>query len=193
MKVFAFVGLPATGKTFHAERISKEFKIPLIETGQILYEEVKKRGLSITKDNVKKVWEELKREDPAILTRLAIKKMKETNEPTFLILSPKCMKEVELLRDSFEECYLIAFIASPRTRFRRAVELRHRDTKAITKEKREELADINTIEKFREYRDDHEIRLGIGKVIALADYYVNTETTQEEANFEIKRIFEELR
>lgn len=191
MKIFAFAGLPSAGKTFHAERLSEEFNIPLVETGQILYDEVKKKGLPITESNIKRVWRKLKRKDKAILTRLAIKKIKEEykNKEATLFLSPKCLKEVELLRNSFEKVYVVAFVAPPNTRYRRAVELKYRYTRSITEEKRKEIASVDTIQKFKEHRDNHELRLGVGKVLALADHYINTNKTQEEAEFEVKRLF----
>lgn len=194
MKVFAFAGLPSAGKTFHAERLSKEFGIPLIETGQILYEEVKKRNLPVTESNIKKVWERLERKDKAILTRLAIRRIRKMYKDgeVILFLNPKCLEEVRLLKNSFEDVYVIAFVAPPDTRYRRAVELKYKYTKSISEEKKKEIASIDTIQKFRKRRDEHELELGIGKVIALADYYVNTNKTQEEADFEVRRLFKRL-
>ena len=47
MKVIGFVGLPASGKT-EAAKVAQELGIPIIRMGDVVREEVKRRGLDIT-------------------------------------------------------------------------------------------------------------------------------------------------
>ena len=45
LKVIVLVGLPAAGKTTIAEVVGKKLKIPLIETGALVFKSVEERGL----------------------------------------------------------------------------------------------------------------------------------------------------
>ena len=62
MKVIAFVGMPGAGKT-EASNVARELDIPVIVMGDVLREEVKKRGLPPTDENIGGVANQLRKEE----------------------------------------------------------------------------------------------------------------------------------
>ena len=47
MKIIAFAGMPFSGKS-EAVRIAKDYKIPVIRMGDMIWEETKKQGAGLT-------------------------------------------------------------------------------------------------------------------------------------------------
>ena len=50
MKIIAFVGAPASGKT-EAANVARELGIPVISMGDVIREELRRRGLPLTDEN----------------------------------------------------------------------------------------------------------------------------------------------
>ncbi len=57
--VFAFVGAPAAGKT-EAASVAKELGIPVITMGEVIREELRKRGLPLNDKNAGRIANELR-------------------------------------------------------------------------------------------------------------------------------------
>ena len=59
MKIIAFAGMPFSGKS-EAVRIAKEKNIPVIRMGDMVWDEVKKRGLELNDKNVGTIANEMR-------------------------------------------------------------------------------------------------------------------------------------
>lgn len=177
MKIIIILGLPLSGKTTHAKAVIDEMGIPLVETGTFVYKAVKERGLEAVPDNILKVAGELKSKSDSYFTERAYEYAKENYEdaPAVFFSGIKAQSEVDFLRREagFENVFLISFHASVKTRHARLLNV---DRKAESKggKAQEDVAMASDIRKFN-LRDEKELGYGLGKLMALADFVVNTE------------------
>jgi len=177
MKVIVLSGLPLSGKTTYAKRIMSKYNMPLYETGEVVLEEVTKRGLDFTPENIKKVTDECKKISDSYFTEKLIEKIKDlpSNIPGVFISGIRAVSEVEVLKKHFgeENVFTIAFHASMRTRFNR---LQNPDRVSETKgakAKEDEL--LRNFDNFVA-RNKKELGYGVGNVMAMADYIIDTES-----------------
>ena len=177
MKVLVILGLPLSGKTTHAKVLAKEDGIPLIETGTFVYKEVEQRGLEATPENIVKVAGECKAISDSYFTEKAIEyaAANHSSAPCIFLSGVKALSEIEFLRERVgdDNVYLVSFHASVKTRHSR---LLNDDRKESSKGGKgvEDLAMANDISRFN-MRDSKELGYGLGKLIALADFVINTE------------------
>jgi len=177
VKIIVVVGLPLSGKTTHCAVISKEKNIPMIETGTFVFKEVEKRGLEATPENVSKVAKECKSISDSYFTERAIEYAMEhhADAKAIMLNGVKAMSEVEFLRNKFSEenVKIVSFHASPPTRYAR---LNNPDRMTSDRGKKSEEDEAMRADKSRfEARDQKELGYGVGTLIALSDFIVNTE------------------
>ncbi len=203
LKVIILVGLPLSGKSTHAKMMQEEMDIPLVETGTFVYKAVAERGLEATPENIVKVAGECKAQSDAYFTERAIEYIEEKyrNKPAVFLSGVKAKSEVELVKGKFGEdnVFIVSFHASRSTRHGR---LMNEDRKEASKNQgqgkvTEDIAMANDRSRF-DLRDNKELGYGLGDLIALADYvintedkkwpYHNTETTMEQFRTVIKEI-----
>jgi len=176
LKIIVLVGLPLSGKTTYAKKLGPKYNMPLYETGEVVLEEVTKRGLDFTPENIKKVTDECKKISDSYFTERLIEKIKELSSdvPGVFISGIRAISEVEVLKRYFghENVFVIAFHASMHTRFNR---LQNPDRMSETKgAKAREDELLRNFDNFV-IRNKKELGYGVGNVIATADYLINTE------------------
>jgi len=188
MKIIVTVGMPGSGKSSHAKFIGDKYGFPLLETHTPLYDELKKRGLSGTVDNIKKVTIELKKVSDSYLTEKLIEIVKrDYRDKKLVFLSGiRAWSEIEILRKEFggNNVFVATFLASRKSRFQRVAKPKKgfdfvgestRESEKKLKEKKEEEALIKKLEEFIK-KDEKDLGWGLAKVIALADYFIITES-----------------
>ncbi len=161
MKIIAFVGLPLSGKST-ASRIAEEMGIPVIVMGDVVREEVEKRGLELTDENAGRVASELRQKEgmDAIAKRcIPIVKKKLQERGVVVIDGIRGIAEVERFRSVFGDDFILINIEAPdEIRLERA-RRRMRDD------------DVRTMDELRN-RDRRELSWGMDEAIKIADITV---------------------
>jgi dephospho-CoA kinase len=177
MKVIVMLGMPLSGKTTHAKVLQKEMDIQLYETGTFVYKEVEERGMEAIPENVKMVAGECKAKSDSYFTEKAIDYVLETSSEAKVIFisGVKALSEVNFLKEKMgeENVLLVSFHASVDTRHARLLNV-DRQTASTGGKGVEDLAMSNDKSRFN-IRDTKELGYGLGKLMALADFVVNTE------------------
>ncbi len=156
-------GLPASGKNTFAIEAKKEGFLQVV-MGDVIREECRSRGLTPSRDNSNKIMLELREtegnEVVAKRTMEKISRLLDQTNSNIIIDGIRSLDEVNYFKKSIRDFKVIAVHASPKLRFERTIS-RQRGDDPIDK------VGFNM-------RDLKELRLGIGSVIALADYLVST-------------------
>ncbi len=190
MKIIIILGLPLSGKTTHAKAVMNDYNIPLVETGTFVYKAVEERGLEPIPENIVKVAGECKAQSDSYFTERALEYALENySEAKAIFMSGiKARSEVDFLKDKMGDnnVVLISFHASVTTRHQRLLnEDRKQESAKAGSKGIEDVAMANDISRFN-LRDNKELGYGLGTLMALADYVINTEDKKwPHHNFEI--------
>ncbi len=177
MKVIVLASLPLAGKTTYAKAMGKKYNIPLYETGEVVLEEVTKRGFEFTPENIKKVTDECKKVSDSYFTERLMEKIDTINDQNInavFVSGIRAVSEVDVLKMHYgnNNVFTIAFHASLQTRFER---LNNEDRLAgSTGAKAKEDQLLRNFDNFMA-RNKKELGYGVGNVMAIADYVINTE------------------
>ncbi len=170
------VGMPSSGKTTAAKLLG-EMGFSVASTGDVIREEIKRRGLPYTKENERKVadWFHECGREKIVIDRL-LKRVSGDKIVIEGLRDPKQVKELE--RRIGEKPVIIAMVSDFETRLKREIE-----KKRFPNITREDL----------EKRDAAELRLGEGELIRRADFTIdNTNLTKEELKRELEKILKRL-
>jgi predicted RNA binding protein with dsRBD fold (UPF0201 family)/adenylate kinase family enzyme len=168
MKIIAFVGLPLSGKST-AAKVAEELGIPVVVMGDIVREEVRRRGLELTDENAGRVATELREKEgmDAIAKRcIPIIREKAKEKGIVVVDGIRGIAEVERFKKEFGDDFILINIESPiELRFERAL-----------KRKRDD--DIKTIEELKR-RDERELSWNMGEAMRVANFTIeNTSDIQ---------------
>jgi len=173
--IILLTGMPGAGKSVFAD-VARKKGIPVISLGDVVREEIIKRGLEPTLTNLLSVANELRRTlGKDAIAKLAINKIMNTCLSSCIVIVDgiRNLEEVEILEKNIEAHFtILAIHASPKTRFTR-IAIRGRQ------------GDPKSFEEFKK-RDFEELSWGIGNVIALADIIIVNENTLERFITEIE-------
>lgn len=159
-RVLLIAGLPGSGKSVFS-KVAQQMSIPVVSLGDIVREEALKRKLDLTSENLGKIAIELReRYGKEVMAKRSIVRILYNESPLVVVDGVRSLEEVYYFKKFFE-VYIIAIHASPRTRYSR-LKARGRPD------------DPSSWEEFST-RDLRELSLGIGNVIALADYMIVNE------------------
>lgn len=177
MKVIVLTGLPLSGKTTYAKKIGPKYDMPLYETGTEVLEEVTSRGLDFTPENIKRVTDDCKTKSDSYFTERLVKKVDKLGKdiPGVFISGIRAVSEIEFLKNhfGFDNVKIIAFHASMSTRFSRLSNVDRMESTEGAKGKEDEL--LRDFDNFSA-RNKKELGYGVGDVIAMSDYLINTES-----------------
>jgi dephospho-CoA kinase len=175
MKVIGVTGMPGAGKT-EVAKVAEAKGIPVIRMGDLVWKEVKRRGLELSDELVGKVASKLRKGEPAIWAIKTIEAIKQLQTEIVVIDGVRSEAEAKRFKSEFPNFLLVAIHASLATRFKRIFG-------------RGRVDDIASKRAFIE-RDKRELKWGIGDAIALADLMLVNESSLEEFRKEVARLFE---
>lgn len=178
--IIAIVGLPGSGKT-EATKHFIEAGYQRIHFGQIVFDEVKKRGLELNEANERIVREDLRKiHGMAAMAILSLPKIKELHKKGNVALeSFYSWEEYKLIKEKFGDDFkVLAVCASPALRHARLLK---RPFRPCTPEEAKS-RDYSQIENLHQ-----------AGPIAMADYTVSNEGSLEELKEKVKLIIEKLK
>lgn len=180
-KAILVAGLPGAGKSIVVEA-ARSLKLPVFSMGDVVREEATRRGLDKSAENLRAIALELREErGPQVIAEMTVEKImsKASGSEVVLIDGVRSWDEVEYFSSVFSQIILISVHAPPKIRFKRLLKRGRKD-------------DPKSWEDFIK-RDEVELRLGLGKVIALSDIiFLNYNKSKEEAIKEAKRLLTEV-
>lgn len=160
-KIIALVGMPGAGKGTCTTYISEKYGVPLIHFGNMVYEEVQRRGLDNVKDE-KFVREDMRAQGgPAVLAHHVARKAEQViadGHDHVVLDGLYSWSEYKYLHETFGDSLITIAVAAPRAlRYQRVVNRKdgHRQYTAEQVKERD-IAEIENLEK--------------GGPIAFADY-----------------------
>jgi dephospho-CoA kinase len=155
MRLVIITGMPGAGKSEVAQ-VLREAGFPVISMGDVVRDELRKRGLEPNPVNTGTVMLDLReREGPAAVARRCLDELKSMASETVVIEGCRSIAELEVFEQYAEPVTVLCIHSSPSTRFAR---LRQRARNDAPPE----------WSAFRE-RDSREISVGLGGIIALSD------------------------
>ncbi|HSD56222.1 MAG TPA: nucleoside monophosphate kinase [Candidatus Saccharimonadales bacterium] len=182
-KIIALVGMPGAGKGTCTDYISEKYGAPLIHFGNMVYEEVQRRGLDNVKDE-KFVREDMRKQSgPAVLAHHVARKVKQAIEDgadRIVLDGLYSWSEYKYLHEMFDENLITIAVAAPRAvRYARVVARKdgHRQYTAEQVKERD-IAEIENLEK--------------GGPIAFADFTLVNEGAPEDLLNRLEKILAEI-
>ncbi|CAG0979956.1 dephospho-CoA kinase [Methanosarcinales archaeon] len=167
MKLIAFVGMPASGKS-EAAAIAKKLGIPVVNMGDVVREETAKRGLPPTDENIGGTGTSLRREEGMdVIAKRCVPKIRFIKAPVVVVDGTRNINEIEYFKKEFGNDFMLIAIHTPfEMRFERV-------------RKRARSDDMNCTEELKR-RDEREKGWGLDKAIEKADITIdNTQTIEK--------------
>ena len=181
LEVIGIVGLHGSGKTEVTKALAR-FDVPSVRMGDVVWEELKRRGQKITEANVAKLASELREREGlgAIAKRcVPLIKARGKGKRAVVVDGIRGMAEVDEFRRAFGEGFhLLAVKASERIRYSRVASRARAD-------------DVATLKRFRE-KDKRELRWGLGEALVHADFTISNEGTIEELHRKAVELFKRV-
>ena len=177
-KVVGIAGMPGAGKTL-AAKIAKQMNFEVVVMGDVVRGEARKRGLTPSPENLGRLMIQMREEEgEAVIAKRCIPKIEKAKSDLVVIDGIRSIHEVEEFRRFFPNFIILAVHTSPKTRFER-----------LFKRKRSD--DPKKWATFLE-RDMRELKVGLGNVIALADYLIVNENSKAEFEEKVKEFLEKV-
>jgi len=176
--VVGIAGMPGSGKGVF-RRIVQKMGYPVVIMGDVVREEVKRRKLKPTPENLGKIMLNLRElEGSAAIAKRCIPKVKNATRRIVVIDGVRSLAEVEEFKKHFPHFILIAIHASPKTRYQRLFRRKRSD-------------DPTNWETFKQ-RDLRELGVGMGAVIATANRTIVNEGTLAQLKNKIRQVMKEM-
>ena len=172
--------MPFSGKS-EAVKIAKERGIPVIRMGDMVWDEVRSRGLELCDENVGYVANEMRKtHSKNIWAQRTVDKIKSTDTKNALIIDGiRNVEEIDFFKEKLGSDFkVIAIVVSDSVRHNRA----------MSRGREDDSRDIDLIKK----RDERELGWGLGDVIKSADIKISNENGIEEFRKEIKKNLDEI-
>lgn len=178
--VVGLAGMPGAGKSV-VVNVARASGYGVVVMGDEVREEAQRRGLEPTPENLGRIMLELRRlEGEAVIARRCISKILGKTESKIIVDGVRSLAEVEEFKRHFPKFTLIAVHSSSETRFKRLFHRQRSD-------------DPKNWEIFYE-RDMRELSVGLGNVIAMAEYMIvneeSLEAAKKQAALVLKRVEE---
>lgn len=171
--VLVIAGMPGAGKSL-ASDAARGLALPVLVSGDVIREEARRRGLEPNKVNLGRLMLRLRTEEGmGAVARRLVPLIEKTGQALVVYEGARNVEELEELRKKYR-VLTIAIHAAPETRFLRLLK-RKRGDRPRNK------ADFWG-------RDRRELKVGVGKVIALADRMVENEESKDELRRRMKRL-----
>ncbi len=170
--------MPGAGKGVFRRTVQR-IGYPVVTMGDEVREEVKRRNLKPTPENLGKTMLNLRElEGPAAIAKRCIPKLKNATGNIVFIDGIRSLVEVDEFKKHFPNFILIAIHTAPKTRYQRLFRRRRSD-------------DPTNWEAFME-RDMRELGIGMGAVISIADQVIVNEGTLAQLRQKILQVVKEV-
>ncbi len=177
LKVIGLVGRAGAGKDVVSQMIGSRY--PSVRMGDVVIEETRRRGLTVTDSNVGMVASDLRRrEGMDVIARRCTERIRSLDAPVVVVNGVRGPDEVVFFRMSLRDFYLVEVWAPDRLRYER-----------IRARARED--DVSGYEQFLE-RDRREDSWGLGKAIAMADLRIANDGTLSDLEVRIRELVERI-
>jgi len=175
--VLVIVGMPGAGKSL-ASQVAKRMKIHVFVSGDIIRNEALRRGLNPNKRNLGQLMLQIRKSEGmgAVASRL-VPLIDQSPGTIAVYEGARSMEEVEELARHYKVA-IIAIHASPGTRFKRLLKRKRGDRP-------------RTVSDFRE-RDNRELKVGVARIISLADRMVENEESIPALERRMRRVLKTL-
>jgi len=175
--IVGVTGTQGSGKAT-VKQMAETMGYSTVIMGDEVREEAKRRSLEPTPENLGKIMLKLREEEGlAAVAKRCIPKIENAKSNIVIVDGVRSLQEVEEFRKHFRDFTLIAVHASPKTRFQR---LFHRERSDAPR----------SWQTFIE-RDLREFNIGLGAVIAMADYMIVNEGTKEQVRQKAREVLED--
>ena len=178
MKLIAFIGLPASGKS-EASAIARSLNIPVINMGDTVREETRKRGLPPTDENIGGTGTALRREEGMDAVAKRCVPRIPTNLPVVVVDGTRNIEEINYFKKTFGDDFKLIAIHTP-------FELRFERVK-----KRFRPDDMSSVQELKR-RDEREKGWGLDKAIETADVTIENTGTIEKFRKQIEELLKNL-
>jgi dephospho-CoA kinase len=160
MKIIAFTGMPASGKS-EAVQLAKDRGIPVIRMGDLVWEETQRQGKPLNDKNVGSVASSMRKEyGMDIWAKRTVEKIHSLKKSSHLVIDGvRNMEEIEYFKKELGLDFFVVSIDAPD-------ELRRK--RAIDRGRTDDSKNLKDLEE----RDKREICWGLQKVIAEADIVI---------------------
>jgi dephospho-CoA kinase len=180
MKIIAFTGMPASGKS-EAVVIARDKGIPVVRMGDLVWEETKRQGKTLDDKNVGDVAKIMRKKHGldiwAKRTSEKIHSLKKS--PLLVIDGVRNMEEIEFFKKELGMDFLVVAIDAPD-------ELRRK--RAIARGRTDDSKNLKDLEE----RDRREIRWGLQKVIADADIIIPNNGSLDDLKKQVLTVLQHL-
>ena len=176
--VIGVAGMPGSGKATVKE-IAKEMGYSIVVMGDEIRKEAKRRKLKPTPENLGQLMLKLRGEEgQTVVARRCALKIESAEEKVVVVDGIRSLREVNEFKKRFPNFFLIAIHASPETRFQRLFQRKRSDAP-------------KSWGTFME-RDFRELSVGLGDVIATADYMLINEETRVQLKRKVRKVLESV-
>ncbi len=179
MKLIAFVGLPASGKS-EASAIARRLSIPVVSMGDIVREEAARRGLPPTDENIGGTGTDLRKEEGMnAIARRCVPKIRSQNSPVVVVDGTRNIEEIIFFKEQFGNDFKLIAIQAP-------FELRFERIK-----RRARSDDMCSLDELKR-RDEREKGWGLDKAIEAADTTIENTGSLEKFRKQIEKMLKTL-
>ncbi|MCZ7393104.1 MAG: dephospho-CoA kinase [Candidatus Methanoperedens sp.] len=178
MKLIAFVGMPASGKS-EAAAIARSLNIPVINMGDVVREETAKRGLPPTDENIGGTGTALRREEGLDAVAKRCVPRIPLNSRVAVVDGIRNIEEVNYFKKTFGDDFKLIAIHTP-------FELRFERVK-----RRSRSDDMSSMEELKR-RDEREKGWGLYSAIETADVTIENTGTIEKFRKQMEQLLRDL-
>jgi dephospho-CoA kinase len=180
MKVIAFTGMPASGKT-EAVQLAKDKGIPVIRMGDLVWEETKRQGKPLDDKHVGSVANAMREHyGMDVWAKRTVEKICSLKKPSNLVIDGvRNMEEIEYFKKELGLNFIVVAIEAHD-------ELRRKRT--LTRGRSDDSKDIKTIEE----RNQRELQWGLQTVIAEADIKISNNDSLAEFRKQVLDVLNKL-
>ncbi len=179
MKLIAFVGMPASGKS-EASAAARRLSIPIVNMGNVVREETERRGLALTDENLGGTGTKLRIEEGMdAIAKRCVPRIRMLGSPVVVVDGTRNIEEINYFKRQFGNDFKLIAIKTP-------FDLRFERVK-----KRCRLDDMSSIEELKR-RDEREKSWGLEGAIEMADVTIENTRSIEKFRKEIEKLLLKL-
>jgi dephospho-CoA kinase len=176
--ILGVAGMPGSGKSL-VLKVAKENGYDAVVMGDVVRQEAENKNLQPNPENIGKIMLELReKEGKDVIAKRCIQKIEEAKKYKVVVDGIRSLDEVEEFKKRFPKFSLMVICSSPETRFQRLYRRRRSD-------------DAEGWDVFNK-RDMRELGVGLGNVIAMAEYTVVNEEALEVVRNRVKHVLRKV-